>query len=105
MVASAVQLAKRAFLKVLLAFAAQYVVLVNVNRDSPDKDVMAAFRRVAKKAHPDKGGRVQDAQELHAAKDAWEERRHREQRPTVPSACGRCARLLTRREVLPVASE
>ena len=42
MVASAVQLAKRAFLKVLLAFAAQYVVLVNVNRDSPDKDVMAA---------------------------------------------------------------
>ncbi len=34
MVVSAVQLAKRAFLKVLLAFAAQYVVPVNVNRDS-----------------------------------------------------------------------
>ena len=30
----AAQLAKRSFLRVLLAFAAQYVVLVNVNRDS-----------------------------------------------------------------------
>ncbi len=34
MVVGAVQLAKRAFLNVLLAFAAQYVVPVNVNRDS-----------------------------------------------------------------------
>ena len=44
MAVSVVQLAKRAFLTVLLTFAAQYVVPLTVNRDSPDKDVLAAYR-------------------------------------------------------------
>ena len=74
-VVNAAQLAKRSFLRELLAFAAQYVVPVHVNQDSQDKDVMAAFRRVARKAHPDKGRRVQDSQELHAAKNAWDDAR------------------------------
>ena len=73
MAVTPVQLAKRAFVRVLLAFAAQYVVPVTVNRESRDKDVMAAFRAVAKRAHPDKGGNTQDTQTLHAAKDAWQE--------------------------------
>ena len=60
MAVTLVQLAKRAFVRVLLAFAAQYVVPVTVNRESNDKDVMAAFRAVAKRAHPDKGGNTQD---------------------------------------------
>ena len=75
MVVSAAQLAKRSFLRVILAFDAQYVAPVNVNQDSQHKDVMAAFTRVARKAHPDKGGRVQDSQELHAAKNTWDDAR------------------------------
>ena len=73
MAVSVVQLAKRAFLTVLLAFAAQYVVPLTVNRDSPDKDVLAAYRRLIKRVHPDKGGRKEDFQKLDAAKDAWED--------------------------------
>ena len=44
MAASVVQLAKRAFIRVLLAVAAQYQVPLNVNRDAPDKDVVSAYR-------------------------------------------------------------
>ena len=44
MAVSVVQLAKRVFLTDLLTFAAQYVVPLTVNRDSPDKDVLAAYR-------------------------------------------------------------
>ena len=50
MAASLLQLARRAFLNILLAFASQYSVTVSVNRDSSDKDVLSAFRRVAASA-------------------------------------------------------
>ena len=68
MVLSAVQIAKRAFVKILLAFAIQYQVSVNVSRDSADKDILAAYRRVVKKVHPDKGGKKEDQQKLQDAK-------------------------------------
>ena len=69
MVASAAQLATRAFVKLLLAFASQYAVLLQLSRDSPDKEVLAAFRRVSKKEHPDKGGSKDAEQKLNAARD------------------------------------
>ena len=68
MVLSAVQIAKRAFVKILLAFATQCQVSVNVSRDSADKDILAAYRRVVKKVHPDKGGKKEDQQKLQDAK-------------------------------------
>ena len=69
---SVVQAAKRAFVKVILALALQYELALKVNRDSEDNEVLAAYRRLSKKVHPDKGGRTEDQQKLQAAKDAWE---------------------------------
>ena len=60
MVASALQLATRAFVRVLLALASQYSVSLSVNRDSSDVALLSAYRRLLKKAHPDKGGRKED---------------------------------------------
>ena len=70
--ASRGQLAKRALVRVLLALAAVYGLVVNVSRDSADDAVKAAYRRVVRRAHPDKGGAVADAQRLQAAKEAWD---------------------------------
>ena len=50
------QRAKRAFVAVLLEVARLYAVPTAVNRDSPDAQVLAAYRKVILKAHPDKGG-------------------------------------------------
>ena len=66
------QLAKRALVKVLLVLARVYSVTVQVNRDSEDKAVQTAFRKVALKVHPDKGGKKEDFQKLQAAKDKWD---------------------------------
>ena len=71
MVVSAPQLAKRAFVKILIAFATQYHVALTLTRESADKDILAAYRRLLKKVHPDKGGKKEDQQKLKAAKDAW----------------------------------
>ena len=68
MVLSAVQIATRAFVKILLARAAQYQVSLKVSRDSAGKDILAAYRRAAKKVHPDKGGKKEDQQKLQDAK-------------------------------------
>ena len=72
MAATPLQLAKRAFVKVLLELASQYCVSLQLTRDSPDAHLLPAFRRVVKKVHPDKGGREEDAKKLHSAKDNWE---------------------------------
>ena len=69
--ASAVQAAKRALVVVLRSLAAVYSIMLEVNRDSPDDEVKKAFKRVAAKAHPDKGGATEDSQRLNAVRDAW----------------------------------
>ena len=66
------QLAKRAFVKVLLVLAATYGFSLHINRDSGDDAVSAAYRRVMKRVHPDKGGAVADAQRLQTAKEEWD---------------------------------
>ena len=53
---SATQLAKRALVVLLLAFARVYHLDLKLNRDSADTDVKKGFRRVIVKAHPDKPG-------------------------------------------------
>ena len=52
---SPLTLAKRAFVKVLLALASSYSVAVQVNRATADHAVLTAYKRVALKVHPDKG--------------------------------------------------
>ena len=66
------QLAKRAFVKVLLALAATYGLELRLNRDSGDDAVSAAYRRVMKRVHPDKGRPVADAQHLQTAQEEWD---------------------------------
>ena len=61
MAASAVFRAKRAFVTLLLQLAVAYQIVVSINRDSPDAAVLAAFRKVSLKVHPDKGGSVKEA--------------------------------------------
>ena len=70
MAASLLMRAKRAFVSVLLATAARFGLVLGVNRDADERGLVAAYRRVAKKAHPDKGGNTQAFQKLQAAKEA-----------------------------------
>ena len=44
---------------------------LTVRRESADKDVSKAFRKVSLKVHPDKGGNLGDFQKLSAANDTW----------------------------------
>ena len=63
MAASGSQQAKRALVKVLLTLAAFYSLRVDVARESTDDVVRSAFKRVALKVHPDKGGLLEHAQD------------------------------------------
>ena len=69
---SAVDLAKRAFVKVLLHVATVYGVALSVTRESPAVAIKAAFGKVVVKAHPDNGGNVKDHQALDRARQEWE---------------------------------
>ena len=72
MPAGSAQLAKRALVTLLLILARKYdIPAVVVNRDSPDGVVLATFKKVSKKVHPDKGGSTQDFQKLNNARDEW----------------------------------
>ena len=68
---SLAQRAKRALVTLLLALAEAYGLEVAVSRESADADIQKAFRKVARRVHPDKGGSAQDSQRLNAARDAW----------------------------------
>ena len=67
------QLAKRALVSLLKALAVQYQVLLTLNRESSDTDVSKAFKKIALKAHPDKGGREEDFKKLNAAREFWDD--------------------------------
>lgn len=68
-------LAKRALVSALLELAAAYRVATDVSRESEDKAVLKAYRRVVLKAHPDKGGDTRKFQSLQVAKDEWDSAR------------------------------
>ena len=69
------QATKRALASILLSIASQYGLDLKLTRDYPDSAVQTAYRRVALKAHPDKGGDEEIAKELFAAKAAWDDAR------------------------------
>ena len=73
MAVSPTQATKRAFITVLLYLARNYCLTLPVSRDSEDKVVLAAFRKVALKAHPDKGGSHANLLKLNNARAVWEE--------------------------------
>ena len=41
-------------------------------RESSDQEVKAAYRKLSKKAHPDKGGREADQKRLNGAYEKWQ---------------------------------
>ena len=71
MPASLGQVAKRAFVKILLELAALYGLAPNVNRDSTPQQLESAFKRASLKVHPDKGGKRAHFQKLQSAREAW----------------------------------
>ena len=73
--------ARRALVKLLLTLAAAYSVVVRLHRDSQDSEVIAAFRKVLRKAHPDKGGTDEHAKQLNAAKERWDQAKKPRGRP------------------------
>ena len=72
MVASPIQVAKRALVSLLLSLARQYAFALTINWDSPDKLVLDSFRQPARKAHPDKGGSKEHMRKLIEAREQWE---------------------------------
>jgi len=72
MVVSAIQVAKRALLVVMRAVAPSFATPMTCNRDSPDADILAAFRILSRRAHPDGGGSNEQQQQLNDARAAWD---------------------------------
>jgi len=68
---SVLQFAVRTFVTVLLALARSYDSDIAVNGDSSEQQIEAAFRKLMRKVHPDKGGRNEDAQRLQQAREDW----------------------------------
>lgn len=56
MASSAILVAKRAFVSVLLALGCAYRLAFTINRDSDDADILRAYRRALLKVHPDREG-------------------------------------------------
>ena len=69
---SPTDLAKRDLVKVLRELAVKYGVALSLTRESANKEVEKAFRKVSFKAHPDKGGLLADFQRLSATNDKWQ---------------------------------
>ena len=66
--ASAINRAKHIFVALLKILAATYRITLSLNRDSSDDDVRAAFKKVSRKVHPDKGGSGADQTRLTVAR-------------------------------------
>ena len=80
MVSVAVQ-ARRALVRVLLSLAAAYRLVLNITRDATDDAVFAAYKKVVRRAHPDKGGSKEHTQQLLSAKEAWDRAKQARGRP------------------------
>ena len=72
---SAVNDAKHRFVSELLRLAKAHTLPISVNKNSDDIALCAAFKAVARKAHPDKGGSDVDMRDLLSAKQAWDKTR------------------------------
>ena len=73
MAAGPVQVAKRTLVFVLLLLARKHGLQLAVTRESGDDIVLACYRKVIRRVHPDKGGSTVDTQQLVDARDKWEQ--------------------------------
>ena len=72
-IVSASDRAKRFLVSLLKTLATTYGVVLQLSRDAADADVISAFRKVSRKAHPDRGGSIADQTALNNARDAWQD--------------------------------
>ena len=70
---SNIDTAKRAFVTRLKSIAVIYGLVAGLTRESTDVQVRAAYKKVSRKAHPDKGGAEEHIKAMSAARDTWEE--------------------------------
>ena len=66
---SNIDTAKRAFVTLLKSIAVIYGLVAGLTRESTDIQVRAAYKKVSRKAHPDKGGAEEHSKALDAARD------------------------------------
>ena len=70
---SALDKAKRALVSLLRLLAAARNFVMTVDRNSSDKDVASAFRKLSAKVHPDKaGGNASEQKRLNSACAVWQ---------------------------------
>ena len=62
---------KRNLVSLLLRMILEYGLIMTINRDSADNAVVSAYRKVMRRAHPDKGGSAAHAKTLNDAYDEW----------------------------------
>ena len=106
MVVTQAQLARRALVKVLLSLASVYAVLLSITRESNDADVLAGFKKLIRKVHPDKSGKKEDCQRLQSAKDAWDvAKRAHKTRLRADGSHWRLSRALASRRNATIAAE
>ena len=57
----------------LRSLAGIYGVVLGLTRESSEVEVRAAYKKVSRRAHPDRGGTPEHQTALNAARGAWEE--------------------------------
>ena len=67
MVVSQALTVRRALVKVLVSSASLYGVLLLARRESTDDQVLAGYKKLIRKVHPDKGGKTEDAKAMQVA--------------------------------------
>ena len=82
---SLLESARRAFLSLLLRLGRSHAVPLQISRESPDQELLKAYRRISKKVRPDRGGSLAQSQSLNASKYAWEEARKKSKCPGRPA--------------------
>jgi hypothetical protein len=66
------QIAKRELVKLINSLAQKYGASVYTTRESDERAVKVAYRRLVRHVHPDRGGNTADAQALHSLMDEWQ---------------------------------
>ena len=87
MPAGPAQAAKRILVQLLHTLARHYNLILRLARDADDSEVSAAFKKVSRKAHPDKGGSEAHQKELNSAKGSWDSARASSWRGAFLFAC------------------
>ena len=59
-------------MKVLVSLASLYGVMLTVTRKSTDDQVLAGYKKLIRKVHPDKAGKTEDAKRLQSTKNFWD---------------------------------